>query len=449
MTQIKDQLPDLAMDNRIYRKLSLRLIPILMLGMFISYMDRANLGVLAGPMSKDIGLTAASFGLAAGLFYLGYLVFEVPSNMAMVKFGARKWIARIMVSWGLVTMVMALIQNEAMLQILRIMLGVAEAGFSPGVYLLLTFWCPPRILGRAYSLLHLSIPISLAIATVITSSLLFMDGLLGLAGWRWVFLVEAVPAIVLGIYIFLALPDGPKDAKWLTNEEKDYLKTQVSQQSDEAGHEARNLPAALKNPAAWILSFIYFCMTIGFWSMTYFLPTIVAERFKTGTIASGFISAIPWVASIVLVVIVGRLSARKSSRRHWIMLVLLASAAIGLYLSAATGSAVLALVGISLGAASFHAAIPQFLTMAPQIFAGATIAISIAMINSLGNISGLVGPWLMGIVKDATGSVTGGLFIMAGFFVIAAILSFVTSKYAERRNAASHKAEPALTTVGN
>lgn len=448
MTQIKEQLPDLAMDNLIYRKLSLRLIPILMLGMFISFMDRANLGVLAGPMSKDLGLTAASFGLAAGLFYLGYLVFEIPSNMAMVKFGARKWIARIMVSWGLVTMLMALIQNEAMLNILRIMLGVAEAGFSPGVYLLLTFWCPPRILGRAYALLHISIPISLAVATALTSTLLFMDGLLGMAGWRWVFLLEGIPAILLGIYIFLALPDRPKNAKWLTTAEKDYLETQVAHQPDQAGHEVRHLPAALKSPAVWVLSFIYFAMTIGFWSITYFLPTIVAERFKTGVIASGFISAIPWVASVLLVLIVARLSA-KGGGRHWIMLILLGGAAVGLYMAAATGSPILALIGISLGAAGFNAAIPQFLTMAPQIFVGATIAISIAMINSLGNLSGLVGPWLMGIIKDSTGSVTGGLFIMAGFFVIAAILSFLMSKYAARRFAATQKTDPALATTGN
>lgn len=210
-------------ERRIYRKLLLRIMPIIMIGMFISYIDRANIGVLAEPMSEDLGLTASAFGLAAGLFYIGYCFMEIPSNMALAKFGARRWIARIMFSWGAVTMLMAAVQNEFTLYVVRIMLGVAEAGFSPGALLFLAMWCPPRILTKAYSLMNLAVPFALATGSVLTSALLSLDGLLGLAGWRWAFLLEGLPALLLAAYIWFRLPSSPTEAHWLSTEEKAYL----------------------------------------------------------------------------------------------------------------------------------------------------------------------------------------------------------------------------------
>ncbi|WP_430296908.1 MFS transporter [Sinomonas sp. B1-1] len=434
MAQMQRPFDDPIMERQVFRKMAIRLLPILMLGMFISYVDRANLGVLAKPMSLDLGLTAAAFGLAAGLFYIGYLVFEIPSNMMLVKVGARLWIARIMVTWGIVTMLMSLIQNEFTLHIMRILLGVAEAGFSPGVYLFLAFWCPPRMLVRAYSLVQVSIPIALAIASALTSSLLLMDGVLGLAGWRWTFLIEGIPAILLAAYIFFALPDRPGKAKWLTMEEKDYLARSVVQPSASAKQELKHLPQAFRRFSAWAFSLTYFCMTIGFWAITYFLPTIVQERFKVGAVESGFISGIPWIISAVAVILVGR-SVARTGERTWHMVGAMVVAASGLFTASLTDNAVWALVGITLAAAGFNAVIPTFWTMPAQVYIGGLAAVSIAMINSLGNLSGLAGPVVLGFLKDATGNTRVGLMIMACFFVAAAALNFALSRYSDRHAA--------------
>ncbi|MBU9477680.1 MFS transporter [Burkholderia multivorans] len=418
--------PDVALEERILRKVTWRLMPVLIIGLFISYIDRANLGVLFGPLSKDLGLTGSSFGLAAGLFYIGYLLFEIPSNMGMVRFGARIWMARIMVTWGAVTVALAAVQGTTSLYILRILLGVAEAGFFPGVLFYLTLWFPPRALGRSYSILEVCIPVSLAIGSILTSAMLAMHGIGGLAGWRWVFILQGVPAILLGIYIFTVLPDRPGKASWLSIDEKAYLSVQIPDGAQHAAEELRQLPGVLRNPIAWILSFLYFATVIGFWTVTYFLPKIVQERFRVDAIDAGFIAAIPWVAAAVAIVVVSRTSARTGDRR-WHMLLLLGVAGAGLFLSAAVSSPYLALIGLCLGAAGMQATVPLFWTMPSSVFRGASAAIAIAMINSLGNTSGLAGPWLLGVVSDLTGSSRVGLYVMSGFFFIAAILAFAMS----------------------
>jgi MFS family permease len=294
--------PDI--ENSIHHKMQRRLIPIIMLGLFISYVDRINIGVLAGPMSLDLGLTAASFGLAAGLFAVGYSLFEVPSNMVMAKVGARRWIARIMVSWGAVTMLMGVVQSEWSLYIVRTLLGIAEAGFTPGMLLYLAIWCPPRMLAKTYSMMNLAVPVALALGSVLTSFLLGMDGLFGLAGWRWAFLIEGVPAVLLGVYIWFRLPNTPADAKWLTVEEKAYLAETSVQGSKQGGHEFSQLAAVLRRPAAWMFTLTYFCMGLGYWTIIYFLPTIVREQFGLSAAGAGFVSAIPWAFSLIVMLVV-------------------------------------------------------------------------------------------------------------------------------------------------
>jgi MFS family permease len=422
---------NLQLEKQILSKVTWRLMPVLLIGLFISYVDRANLGVLFTPLSRDLGLTAASFGLAAGLFYIGYLIFEIPSNMAMVKFGARIWIARIMISWGLVTVALAAVQGPTSLYVLRIMLGVAEAGFFPGILFYLTLWYPPRALGKSYALLELGIPVSLALASILTSALLVMHGFAGIAGWRWVFIVQGLPAILLGIYIFAVLPDGPAKAKWLTAEEKAYLARQLPKPSTNATDELRNLPAVLRSGMAWIFALLYFSMVIGFWSVTYFLPKIVQERFKVGAVDAGMISAIPWAVAAIAIYVVGK-NATRTGDRKWHMLVSLLAAGAGLFLSAATATPVLALLGLCMAAAGMQAAVPLFWTMPSAVFRGALAAIAIAMINSLGNTSGLVGPWVLGFFSDLTGSTRTGLYIMSGFFFLSAVLAFILSSLVSR-----------------
>jgi sugar phosphate permease len=432
MNGIDGGAPDQALESRILRKVGWRILPILLLGFFISFIDRANVGVLYGPLTHSLGLTASSFGLAAGLFYIGYLVFEIPSNLAMAKYGARVWLARILVTWGLVTVALAAAQGATSFYLLRILLGVAEAGFYPGALFFLTLWYPPRALGRAYSLFEISIPASLAIGSLLTSSLLLLDGAWGLAGWKWVFILEGLPAVALGLYIFFVLPDNPGKAKWLTTEETRYLNSQLVTRHDDVASDMSKVAVIFQSAMAWILAALYFSFVIGFWAVTYFLPKIVQERFHVGVVQAGAISAIPWVVAVLAIIVVSRTSAQTRDRR-WHMLVLLGLAGVGLLMSAAVASPVLALVGIAMGAAGMQAATPLFWTMPAAVFRGSMTAVALAMVNSLGNLSGLAGPWILGFFSDVTGSSRVGLYIMSGFFFLSAILAFAVSTAVTRR----------------
>ncbi|WP_082499209.1 MULTISPECIES: MFS transporter [unclassified Rathayibacter] len=418
------------MEDRIYRKLSVRILPILAIGMFISFIDRANLGVIAGPLSIDLGLTAASFGLAAGFFYIGYLLFEIPSNMVLAKVGARIWLGRIMITWGIVTIGMSFMQNDVSLFIMRFLLGAAEAGYSPGTILFLALWCTPRMLSKAMSVLNLAVPIALAVGSVITSLLLLLDGVAGLAGWRWVFVIEGLPAIALALYIFLRLPSSPARSAWLDDDEKAFLAANVVQRKSATAHEIRQLPAALRRPSLWLFAITYFCVLAGFWSITYFLPTIVQESFGLGVVASGILSAVPWVFSALVMFTVLR-SMRRTGDRKWHLSALMAAAALGLLVGVLSGNPVVALAGISIAAAGFFGLLSTFQTTVAQVYAGALAAVSIAFVNSLGNLSGFVGPYVLGALSDLTGSTDAGLLIMVGFFALAAVLVFLMVRWAD------------------
>lgn len=434
------------LESRVYRKMSIRILPIVMLGMFIAYLDRANLGVIAEPLSLDLGLTAASFGLAAGFFYIGYLVFEVPSNMILAKVGARIWIGRIMITWGIITIAMGFMQNEATLLIMRFLLGLAEAGYSPGVALFLALWYPAHLLPRAYSFLNLAVPFALCVGSIITSTILLMDGVGGIAGWRWVFFIEGLPAVALAIFIFVTMPSNPSKAKWLNSEEKAYLAENVTQQSGSDAHHLKQIPAALRLPSLWVFSITYFFMLIGFWSITYFLPTIVKEQFGLGVVASGFLSAVPWVISALVMFGVLRSIARTGDRK-WHLTALMAAASIGLFLGVISGNPFLALLGISIAASGFFGALSTFQATVLQVYAGGLAAVSIALVNAIGNLSGLVGPYILGLLTDTTGSTDSGLIIMAGFFAVAAVLIYFLLAWADRKTGGMARSQaPAAST---
>jgi MFS family permease len=421
--------PDI--ENRVFRKITWKILPILMLGMFISYIDRANLGVIAGPLSLDLGLTAASFGLAAGFFYIGYLLFEIPSNMLLAKVGARVWLARIMVTWGVVTVAMAFMQNDVSLFVMRFLLGAAEAGYSPGAILFLAYWCPARLLPKAISWLNLAVPVALAFGSVVTSSILLMDGVAGIAGWRWVFVLEGLPAIALAIVIFFVLPSTPARATWLDDDEKAYLAKNVTQKADSGAHELRQLPAVLRRPSVWAFAVTYFCILIGFWSITYFLPTIVKEQFELDVVGAGFVSAIPWAFSAVVMFLIVR-SIAKTGERRWHLTTPMAAAALGLLVGVLSGNPYLALIGISIAAAGFFAVLSTFQATVAQVYAGALAAVSIALVNSVGNVSGLVGPYIQGWLTDLTGSSSAGLLVMSAFFALAAVFTYLLIGWADR-----------------
>jgi MFS family permease len=423
--------PPPEIETRIHRKMQRRLIPIVMLGLFISYVDRINIGVLAGPMSLDLGLTAASFGLAAGLFAVGYSLFEIPSNMVMAKVGARRWIARIMVSWGAVTMLMGVVQNEWSLYVVRALLGIAEAGFTPGMLLYLAIWCPPRMLAKTYSMMNLAVPVALALGSVLTSILLGLHGLFGLAGWRWAFVLEGIPAVLLGVYIWFRLPNTPADAPWLSAEEKSYLAATSVQGNKKGGHEVSQLRAVLRRPAAWMFTLTYFCMGLGYWTIIYFLPTIVREQFGLSAAGAGFVSAIPWAFSLVVMLVVMR-TITMTGDRTWHLTIMQLVGAAGVFTAASTGSPVLALIGLSLAGASFFGSLSAWQSMQAQVFAGPQAAVALGMITGFTSLSGLVGPYVMGVLRDATGSTNTGLLIMSGFFVLAAVFMFFVSRWTDK-----------------
>ncbi|CAB5300946.1 major facilitator transporter [Burkholderia multivorans] len=428
---------DRQTERQIFRKVSMRILPVLILCFFINYVDRANLGVLFSPLSKDLGLSASSFGLAAGLFYVGYLLFEVPSNMAMVRFGARVWIARIMVSWGIVTVLLAASHGATALYVLRFMLGVAEAGFFPGVIFYLTLWYPRNLLGQSYLILELSVPFSLALGSAVTSSLLLLDGIAGIPGWRWVFMLEGLPAVLVGLLIFFTLPDSPATAKWLSADERAYLLRAAAPPPANGKEDLRGFRHIISKPLAWLFAVLLFSMVIGFWAVTYFLPKIMQERFHVGAVQAGFMAAIPWAVAAIVIVVVAWTSA-KTGDRKWHLLVCLILSAAGLFVTAITGSPIVALIGLCVGAAGVQASVPLFWTMPSTSFAGANAAIAIALVNCIGNTSGLIGPWLLGFSNDLTGNSRAGLFVMAGFCLFAGVLAFYLSKATSQTETVSH-----------
>ncbi|MZG13962.1 MFS transporter [Streptomyces sp. SID5914] len=402
-------------------KVKRRLLPLLILALFIAYVDRVSIGVTATSMEQDIGLTASAFGFAAGLFFVGYALAEVPSNVALVRFGARRWIARIMLTWGLATVAIVFVQSAPLLYALRFLLGLAEAGLYPGILLYLTYWFPGRTRARAYSLFELGVPVSLALASVLTSLILSMDGVAGLAGWRWVFLLTGLPAVLLAFVVLRYLPDGPAEARWLGQAERACLMDRVEAETP-AGHHSASVWSAVRQPSVWGFAGMYFCMVLGFWSITYWLPQIVQQRFATGPVASGLLSAIPWATAVVAILVVSKTSDRTGDRRRHI-LVCLGLAAIGMAMAAATSSAVLALAGLCLAGAGMQAAVPLFWSYPAARYSGPAVAVALALINSIGNIGGFVGPYLLGVFQDLFGNTRDGLYVMAGFFLLAAMSS--------------------------
>ncbi len=425
---------DTDIRQSIFKKVTFRVLPALVLCFFISYVDRANLSVLFSPISHDLKLSASSFGLAAGIFSIGYLLFAVPSNMALVRYGARLWLTLIMIGWGIVEIALASAHTAFTLDILRLLLGVVESGFYPGALFYLTLWYPRKMLGQAYLSLEYSVPISLALGSILTSALLAANGFAGLPGWRWVFIIEGLPAIVMGVTIFFILPDHPDRAGWLSAEERTYVTANAAanalpQQTAAKGQVQglRRLWMIVSNPLPWLLAFLLFSITLAFWGVLYFLPKIIQGRFHVGVIQAGLITAIPWLAAAIAI-FVASLTIAKTGDRKWHILIYLMTSAVGFVVAGFVHSPIFALLGLSLGAAGAQVAIPLFWTLPSSSFAGESAAIVIGFILTLSNLSGFVAPWLIGVSMDVTGNDRAGLYMMAGSCLIAALLGFLLSR---------------------
>ena len=409
-----------ALDGAI-RKATWRLIPFLCLAYTVNFIDRVNVGFAALHMNEDLGFSPAVYGFGAGIFFLGYIAFEVPSNLALHRFGARLWIARIMISWGLVACAMALVWNEASFYVMRFLLGVAEAGFFPGIILYLTYWFPAAERARIVAVFMASVPLATVFGGPISGALLGMDGFLGLAGWHWLFIIEGLPAVALGVLALRALTDKPADATWLTAEERRALSDCIAAE-DAAAREVgySDISSAMMRPRVFALGLLWFLIVIGLYGMGFWLPQVI-QSYGLDDLSIGFITAIPYVFAAVLMVLWGRRSDRKGERRRHISLPLL-MAAFAFAWSAYTSSLVPTMIALTIATVGFYAALGPFWSLPTAFLAGTGAAAGLALVNSIGNIAGFAGAYIIGLLREATGSFSTALLFLAGASALGALM---------------------------
>lgn len=433
------QTPDSPTENlesAVSRKIAFRIVPMLFLGALLSYVDRTNIGVAKLEMQADLGLTEAAFGLGAGIFFIAYVLFEVPSNIALHRVGARIWIARIMVTWGLITALMSLVDNLWMFYGMRFLLGAAEAGLLPGVVYYLTRWVPSANRGRILGLFFLAIPVASAIGSPLTSTLMSFHPW-GFTGWQFMFIAEGLPCLVLAAVILKFLPNEPGDARWLDTSEAQWITDTIRRESpDTTGDGARHSSwtDGLKNYQVLMLSVVYFSMVVPIYLMGFFLPSIIKEMTggTIGTIGIGYIAAVPYIFTGIAMVLISR-SSDRTQERMWHFSVPTLIGASGWVVAAATVSSnpVVAAIAICVGTVGAMATIPTFWTTAPKVVSGAAAASGIALISSIGNIGGFVSPYMFGIIRDAfPGDAGNRLSFLVGAIVlgIGGILMIAISK---------------------
>ena len=416
------------------RRAARRLVPLLVLLYFVNYLDRVNIG-FAGPngMNAELGLSATAFGVAAGVFFIGYLLLEVPSNLLLARFGARRWIARILVSWGVVATVMAFTPNATVLIVLRFLLGVAEAGFFPGIILYLTFWFPAAHRSRMTTLFMTAVPISTALGAVVSTLVIqHGDGLFGLSGWRVMFLVEGIPAILLAVVVWFFLTDRPGVATWMPQAERDALEAALAAESAEVAQVGpTSVAGALRSPRTLALSWVYFGIVYGLYALGFFLPTIVkgfAGQYGTtfSTVEQGLITAIPYAAGLVAMIAWARSGTNPTVRVAAPALLGGLAIPVALYLA----NPWLAIVAVTICACGVLAALPSFWALPTAHLTGAAAAAGLGLINSLGNLSGFVAPYVTGALSDATGSNRLGLWVVGACMVSAAAVAWALGRTA-------------------
>jgi len=408
-------------------KVTKRLVPFLIVCYFVAYLDRVNVSFAALTMNKDLGLSQTAFGFGAGIFFIAYFIFEVPSNLLLERFGARKWIARIMLSWGILSGLMAFIPdiaratglgNEHTFYLLRVLLGAAEAGFFPGIIFYLTLWFPTQYRARIVGYFMAAIPLSTVIGAPISGLLLYLHGGLGLAGWQWLFIAEAVPAIILSAVVFFYLTDRPTEAAWLSADERNWLsdKLTAERRQREAIREY-TVMESLFNPRVIGLSLVYFGAVATNYGLSFFLPQIV-KAFGLNTFLTTLVSAAPYLVGLVGMVWWGRRSDRLAERRIHTALPLFIAAA-GIAMSTVLDEPSLKMIALCVAGFGIFACLPTFWTLPTAFLSGAAAAAGIAVINSIGNLAGFAGPFAMGWIRDHTGSYSGGLLLLAALGIIA------------------------------
>ena len=428
------------LETRVLRKITLRIVPFVMLLYFIAFIDRVNIGFAALTMNKDLGFSPTVFGFGAGIFFLGYFLFEVPSNLVLNKVGARIWIARVMITWGLISGAMAFVQGPNSFYALRFLLGAAEAGFFPGIILYLSYWFPARQRAAVTAIFMAAAPLSTVLGSPVSGALLEMHGLLGLSGWQWMFIVEAVPALILGVVVLFYMTDRPEKATWLRDDERNWLVTTMNAEAaKKAGTASHSVWRGLADPRVIALSLVYFGTSAGLYTLGIWAPQIIKE-FGLSSLQVGFLNALPGIVAIVAMVLWARHSDR-SGERTWHVVGACLLASLGLVLAGFAGSVLAVLLALTLVNIGISSAKPPLWSMPTMFLSGSAAAAGIATINSIGNLGGFVGPAMIGWIKDLTGSFQGGLLFVAGLLVLSAILPLALAR-SQRTSAAAAGALP-------
>lgn len=422
-----DKVADGDVADAAYAKVTWRLIPFLFLCYVFAYLDRVNVGFAKLQMLSDLRFSETIYGLGAGIFFIGYFLMEVPSNLALHRFGARKWIARIMISWGVISAAMIFVKTPDMFYVLRFLLGVAEAGFFPGIILYLTYWYPASRRSKITALFMTGIPIAGVVGGPLSGWILerFHD-VNGMPGWQWLFLLEAIPSVVAGVVTFFYLVDRIDDARWLDTSEKAILDRELAKESGNI--EVHHAGGAFRNGRVWVLCAGYFGIIMGLYGISFWLPTLIKASGVSNALDIGLLTMIPYGAAAVSMVMVGRSSDRTRERRWHVAVPAVVGAAFLALSTLVPHQPALAVAALTVATAGILGALSQFWSIPPAFLGGAAAAAGIALINSVGNLAGFVSPYLVGWIKDATKSTDLGLYCVALSLIAAALIVLTVPK---------------------
>ncbi len=415
-------------ESALYSKVTRRLIPLLFLCYVAAYLDRVNVGFAKLSMLKDLHFSETIYGFGAGIFFVGYFIFEVPSNVILHKLGARLWIARVMITWAIISAAMMFVKTPMGFYVLRFLLGAAEAGLFPGVILYLTYWYPSARRGRIIAMFMTGIPVSGVLGGPLSGWILHTaEGANGLAGWQWLFIIEAIPSVILGLVIILLLDRGIEQAKWLTPEEKRVLAANIAADSKDVA--SQSFRDGFMRPMVWALSGIYLFFIMGLYGVGFWLPTLIKGSGVTDPLEIGLLTALPYAAAAAAMILVGQ-SSDASRERRWHIAVpgVIGTAGWCLAVYAGTGNVALAMIGLTVATIGVLTTLCQFWCLPTAILAGAAAATGVAVVNSFGNLAGFVSPYVIGWIIDTTHSTDLGVYTLAACLAIGSVLVLALPK---------------------
>lgn len=409
--------------DALYGRIAWRIMPLVLASYIIAYIDRVNVGFAKLQMLGDLKFSESVYGLGAGIFFLGYFIFEVPSNLILHRVGARIWICRVLVTWGIISAATALVRTPAQFYTARLLLGFAESGFFPGMILYLTYWFPSQRRARMVAILLAGSAVSGIVGGPISGYILrFLAGGLGMAGWQWLFVLEGLPAVMLGIVILFSFKDRVADAKWLSDDEKAMVAVDIAGESEVKTHQT--IASVFLSPRIWLMGAIYFGIEMGSYGTGFWLPTIIRQSGVKDPFHIGLLTAIPYAFALVAMILVGR-SSDKTRERRWHVIVPCVVSAIGFVICVYGDSTVMSMIGLTLATAGVGTAVPMFWALPTSFLGGIGAAAGIALVNCTGNLGGFVSPAIIGVLKTHTGTLNSGLFLVAACMLASSILIVV------------------------